>query len=57
MPNLTISDLFAKIGQLTMENEVLRFENETLAKAITSLNGEPTPADDADGVVEDPDKE
>lgn len=55
MPKVTIADLFAKIGQLTMENEVLRTENETLAKAITSLNGEP-PAD-TDRVVEDPDKE
>lgn len=30
MPKVTISDLFAKIGQLTMENEALRAENAAL---------------------------
>jgi len=35
MPNVTIQDLFAKIGQLTIENEALRAENEALQKTLT----------------------
>lgn len=48
MPRVTIPDLFAKIGQLTMENEALRSENEALARAIASIQGEPTPEGDSD---------
>jgi len=48
MPNITISDLFAKIGQLTVENDALRAENEMLRGSLaqsmeTPPSVEPTP--------------
>jgi hypothetical protein len=43
MPKVTVQDLFARIGQLTMENEALRQENETLINAMAGIMGEPAP--------------
>ena len=44
MPKVTITDLFAKIGQLTVENEALRAENDQLIAAMTGVMGEPAPS-------------
>ena len=56
MPKVTVTDLFAKIGQLTVENEALRSENEMLLnelrKEVDNVPSEvpstvPGPNDDA----------
>lgn len=46
MPKVTVSDLFAKIGQLTMENEALRAENEAITRMMGNVMGEPAPEGD-----------
>lgn len=54
MPKVTIADLFAKIGQLTMENEALRAENERInafMAGMASLNADPTEEDDVPSEV------
>lgn len=53
MPKVTIADLFAKIGQLTMENEALRTENERLTSTVSAL----IEGDGSDKEAETPDPE
>lgn len=36
MPNITVNDLFAKIGELTMQNEALIQENSALRSSSLS---------------------
>lgn len=44
MPKVTITDLFAKIGQLTVENEALRADNDRMAEMLAVAMGEPAPS-------------
>ncbi len=47
MPKVTITELFAKIGQLTIENEALRAENERFTEMFAAMAGA-APAGDED---------